>query len=150
MRNGNITSKFALTVPTVYIDPVICLTPDGEIDKDVVKVIADLWRNYDVNVRYLHVVKSLETEDVLDTLSIFRQNNPYNFKVEIVHEFDLLKHISPESVAVFFGERDKIPVNHKVYGKEQLLNEYQTLLSGRHYSVTLKNKPQRYRRRRGE
>jgi hypothetical protein len=143
MRNGDISSKFKVQIPVVYIDPKICFKEDGEIDPDVMYAINDLWKNYNVNIRYLYVLHGTATEIPEEFKSKLK------YICEVVKEFDLLKVLQPERVAVFFGEKERVPVNFKVHGKKELVEDYPILLSGTKESRT-RGDMRRFKRRRGE
>ena len=152
MKHGMIPSKYALTVPVVYIDPIILLNKDGLPDSHAARVLSDLWRNYNVNIRYLHVskhpYKTLDEAEELarETLLPFMDKQ---FIFEIVNEQDLIAKVSPSTIALFFGEKGLLPAYYKIYGKDNLF-EYATLLSAQKTSSGTQAGVKKYKRRRGD
>lgn len=141
-----------VTVPVVYIDPISMLNPLGEADLRFLPVIKDLWENYRLNIRYLHVVSDLAYVGIAEGTAVLNnfEQLPKQFKTEVIAESKLLEFLRPSHVVCFFGLRDILPSNYKVYGFEELLSGgYKTILAGKESSTpSTNNRPRRQAKRR--
>lgn len=150
MIGGNIRRGVQLTIPYIYIQPDILIKDDGEPDNRVMQVLRDIWENYNVNIRYLEIypdtvdIPEDEEDEDKETDIVHR----LNFKVERVHESDMLRHIQPEIIACLFCKKETLPSNHKVFSKEEFLTEYDVIMSGMRMERKLQDGKRRYRRRR--
>jgi hypothetical protein len=150
MRRGSIGNRVRLTIPLIYVEPKI-LFKDNEVDTEVAKVLHDIWLNYNVNIRYLHVLSHNEAYfDSEGTLSeVYSVGLPYELKQETTTEDKLLTHLNLNTVVAFFGRREMLPTNHKVYSRDELINEYHVILSNLNTRDKVTKRVNRYQRRRG-
>lgn len=147
MIKGGLGSSVRMTVPYLYIEPEL-LFKEGEADeadKEVLKVINDIWTNYNVNIRLLYVLPDgtdLEKHEPT-------KGTPLRFVTEKTTESRLLSYIHPDSIVCFFGRKEVLPSNYKVYSKAELINNYHLILSNLyHKDRHLIGSKQRYRKRR--
>lgn len=140
-----------ITVPLIYIDPISLLKSMGEPDLSYFSSIKDLWENYNLNIRYLHVISDIGYEDVKSGKATLNDLSklPKQFKTEVVSESNLLEFLRPSHIVAFFGLRDRVPANHKVHSSEELkTGEYKTRLAGHESSTQMSRKPRRQAKRR--
>ena len=144
MIKGGLGSSVRMTVPYVYIEPEI-MFKEGETDIEVLKVLNDMWTNYNVNIRLLYVLPDGADLEEYEP----DKEPPLKFVTEKTTESRLLSHIQPEIIVCFFGRKEVLPSNYKVYSKDELINNYHLILSNLYqkdrHSIGVKH---RYRRRR--